>query len=310
MKKFLLNHKLSPTTKLPLFLFILFFTFSCASSLVNTFVGYERSKSGLEKKKIQVDNFEIAYLEGGEGETILLLHGFAGDKEHWTRFARSLTGKYRVIAPDSPPAGESSKIETEDYSILSQTKRLHNFASKLGLKKYHIVGNSMGGSIAGIYTTEYPDEVLTLGLFNSAGVKSPNPSKLSEKLAQGKNPLIVSNEEEFDGLMKFSFVNPPYIPGFFKSEVMRKSAANKKFNEKAFSDIQKDIYLLESRLSKINAKTLILWGESDNIIDVSSVEVFKKGIKNNKVVILEKCGHAPMIELPEESAKHYLEFIK
>jgi pimeloyl-ACP methyl ester carboxylesterase len=253
---------------------------------------------------------DYVYLEGGEGETILLFHGFGGDKEHWTRFSRYLTDKYRVIAPDSPPAGESTKKETEDYGYMSQVKRLHLFAEKIGLKKYHIAGNSMGGHIAGLYATEYPDEVLSLGLINAAGVNSPKPSKLSEKLAKGENPLIVSNEEEFDYLMKFSFVNPPYIPGFFKSEVMKKSAGNKKYNEKVFTDIRKDGNLLEKRLSKIQAKTLILWGDTDNIIDVSSTEVFQKGIKNNKVVILKDCGHAPMIELPEETAKHYLEFIR
>jgi pimeloyl-ACP methyl ester carboxylesterase len=293
-----------------LLLLTLFFSTSCASTLINTFVKYERNKSNLTKKSITVDNHDFVYLEGGEGETILLFHGFAADKEHWTRFSRYLTDKYRVIAPDSPPAGESSKLESEDYGYMSQVKRLHAFAEKLGLKKYHVAGNSMGGHIAGLYAIEYPEEVLTLGLFDAAGVISPKPSKLSEKLAQGQNPLIVNNEEEFDALMKFSFVNPPYIPGFFKSEVMRKSAANKKYNEKVFSDIRRDGNLIESRLSKIKVKTLILWGDTDNIIDVSSTEVFQKGIKNSKVVILKDCGHAPMIELPEETAKHYLEFIR
>lgn len=287
----------------------LFFSTSCASTLINTFVKYERNKSNLTKKSITVDNHDFVYLEGGQGETVLLFHGFAADKEHWTRFSRYLTDKYRVIAPDSPPAGESSKLESEDYGYMSQVMRLHAFAQKLGLGKYHVAGNSMGGHIAALYATEYPDEVLTLGLFDAAGVNSPKPSKLSEKLAKGENPLIVSNEEEFDNLMKFSFVNPPYIPGFFKSEVMRKAAANKKYNEKVFSEIRRDGNLIESRLSKIKAKTLILWGDTDNIIDVSSTEVFQKGIKNNKVVILKDCGHAPMIELPEETAKHYLDFI-
>jgi len=288
----------------------LFFSTSCASTLINSFVNYERNKASLTKKTITVDNFDFVYLEGGEGETILLFHGFGGDKEHWTRFSRYLTDKYRVIAPDSPPAGESTKLESEDYGYMSQVKRLHAFAQKLGLKKYHIAGNSMGGQIAGLYATEYSEEVLSLGLFDAAGVNSRNPSKLSEKLAQGKNPLIVSNEEEFDYLMKFSFVNPPYIPGFFKTDIMRKSAANKKYNEKVFSEIRSDGNLLETRLSKIKAKTLILWGDTDNIIDVSSTEAFQKGIKDNKVVILKDCGHAPMLELPEETAKHYLEFIR
>lgn len=290
---------------------IFLFTFtSCASTLVNTFVRYERNKSNLTKKQVQVENHQITYLEGGEGETILLVHGFGGDKEHWTRFSRYLTGKYRVVAPDLPPFGESTKLDTEDYGVLPQAKRLHSFVEKLGLKKYHLVGNSMGGHIAGIYATEYPEEVLSLGLFDAAGVISPRASKLSEKLAEGKNPLIVTNEEELDGLMKFSFVNPPYIPGFFKKEMLKKSAANKLYNEKVFSQLMKDGNVLEKKLSKVKSKTLILWGDTDNIIDVSSVEVFQKGIKNSRATILKECGHAPMIELPELSAKHYIDFIE
>ncbi|HMV43345.1 MAG TPA: alpha/beta hydrolase [Leptospiraceae bacterium] len=288
----------------------LFTLTSCASTLVNTFVRYERNKASLTKKEIQVENHKIVYLEGGEGETILLIHGFGADKEHWTRMSRYLTDKYRVISPDLPPFGESTKLDSEDYGVLPQAKRVHLFTQALGLKKYHIVGNSMGGHIAGVYTSEYPDEVLSLALFDAAGVTSPNPSKLSEKLKEGKNPLIVSNEEEFDGLMKFSFVNPPYIPGFFKREVMKKAAANKPYSEKVFSKLMQDGNVLEKRLSKIKAKTLILWGDSDNIIDVSSVQVFEKGIVNHKTVILKECGHAPMIELPEESAKQYLNFIQ
>jgi pimeloyl-ACP methyl ester carboxylesterase len=284
--------------------------FACASTIVNTFIKYERYRSNLTKKSIQVENHLFTYLEGGTGtETILLIHGFSGEKEHWTRFSKYLTNKYRVIVPDIPPFGESTKIETENYGITNQVNRLHLFAEKLSLKKYHIVGNSMGGHIAGAYAIEYPDEILSLGLFDAAGVKSPRPSKLSVELASGRNPLIVNSKEEFDSLMKFTFVDPPYIPGIVKSEIANKAIKNRDFYDKVFSEITKKDYSIENKLSKIKAKTLILWGDTDNIIDVSAVEVFEKGISNHQTIIMEKCGHGPMVERPEEAAKHYIDFI-
>ena len=66
---------------------------------------------------------------------------------------------------------------------------------------------------------------------------------------------------------------------------------------------------LEPRLSKIKAKTLILWGDSDRAIDPSAVQVFEREIKNHRTVIMKSCGHVPMLERPEEAARHYLAFL-
>ena len=65
--------------------------------------------AGLVKKEIQVDSHRIVYLEGGQGETVLLLHGFAGNKDNWTYFAEPLIRDYHVVIPDLAGFGESTK---------------------------------------------------------------------------------------------------------------------------------------------------------------------------------------------------------
>ena len=71
-----------------------------------------------------------------------------------------------------------------------------------------------------------------------------------------------------------------------------------------------DFRSLEKELPNIEAQTLILWGDQDKVLDVSSVPVFEKGLKNHKTVIIKDCGHLPMIEKPQETATHYIDFIK
>ena len=145
--------------------------FSFPGILYNYSITSAIKAAGLSKK-IAVDNYFIHYLEGGQGETILLLHGFGADKDSWPRFTESLTENYHVVAVVLPGFGENSKKETDSYSIADQVKRVNRIVETLELKKFHIGGNSMGGAISGKYTVEYPDKVLSLALLNTAGIYS------------------------------------------------------------------------------------------------------------------------------------------
>jgi len=120
-------------------------------------IDLSRSKAGLIKKEIKIDDHNIVYLEGGKGPTILLLHGYTGDKDNWTRFAVYLTKDYHVVIPDIPGYGESSQFMDKLYDLNSQMSHLHKFTQETNLKKFHIAGNSMGGFFAGTYAVRYPD---------------------------------------------------------------------------------------------------------------------------------------------------------
>ena len=94
-----------------------------------------------------------------------------------------------------------------------------------------------------------------------------------------------------------------------KKYFAERAVENKSFNEKIFSDIRSEKNPVEASLSKIKSPTLIIWGDTDRVIHVSSTEVFQKNIKNSKVIILKDCGHSPQIERPEEVASHILQFV-
>jgi len=267
-----------------------------------------RGLGGLSEKSVLVGKHTIVYLEGGGGESVLLLHGFAGDKDNWNLFSRHLTKTYHVIAPDLPGFGESSKIWSDQYTITAQVERVHEFGKKIGLKKIHLVGNSMGGLIAGVYAAAYPDEILTLGLLDPAGVAGREPNEFSRELEKGNNPLIVESVSDYDKLLDFTFFKPPSMPAPLKSYFAEIAVQNKDFNKKVFIEATPGNQL-EIVMTRIHAKTLILWGENDRVLPVSSARVLGKGIENSKVVILKDCGHMPMLEKSKETARHYLEFV-
>ena len=302
-------------SKKAIFLIIAFFLIaiasmlSCASHLYNKYIGDQRRDANLTIKSVDIPDFKIVYAEGGAGDTIILVHGFAGSKDRWLKFAKYFTPKYRVIMPDLPGFGDSSKPENAKYNIMSQVERLNLFAKELKLTKFHLVGNSMGGSIAGNYAATDPQMVKTLALFDAAGVKAPVKSEYVLLLEKGINPLIIKDVNDYDKVLKFVFVKPPEIPSFMKPYLAKQHIEAGPMNKKIFNDIRADILIPESKLNRITAPTLIVWGDSDKLIHISSVPIFEKNIKNSRSVIIKECGHMPMAEKPAEIASIYQDFL-
>ena len=268
------------------------------------------SQAGLIKKEIQVDDHKIVYLEGGKGPTILLLHGYSVNKYHWLNFAPYITKDYHVVIPDIPGYGESSKIENDSYDLSNQVLRLHKFVQAIQLNKFHIAGHSMGGLFAGTYAVRYPEEIISVALFNASGVKALEESKVYKMLEKGENPWAIKDSNDMQRVMALAYVNPPVLPYPIEKVTLETYISNRRFYEKEMKEIIPGSFSLEKDLPKIKAPTLILWGDQDQIVDISSVPVFEKGLKNHKTVIIRDCGHVPIIEKAQETAAQYLDFVK
>lgn len=272
----------------------------------------ERAASGLEYKTVSVDGESWHYLEGGpeSAEVVLLLHGFAGEKDNWTRFLKQLTARYRVIAPDLPGFGESARHSDWDYSLIPQRDRVRGFVQALGLERYHLAGHSMGGHISILYVHEYPTQIISLALFNNGGINSPNESEFMRRLQQGENPLIVRSDEDFKSMMAIVFNEPPFAPWPIKKVLAKRLIANADLNQSIFESMLRDYETdLEPILAAVECPVFILWGDSDNILDVSSVNVMQRALAGADVVIMNDMGHTPMLERPAETAGHYLAFL-
>lgn len=272
----------------------------------------ERQRAGLSLKQISVGDLSIHYYEGGpsSAQTILMVHGFAANKDNWLRFARHLSQDYRVIALDLPGFGASDK-PAGSYDVGTQTERLASVIDALAIEQLHLIGNSMGGHISALYAARYPHRTLSLALLDNAGITSPQPSELMQRLQRGEpNPLVVKSPEDFQRLLDFIFVQPPYLPESLKGYFAEQAIANSAHYDQVFVHLIERYIPLEPELPKIQAPTLIIWGAEDRALHVSSVEVMQPLLRKPSVVILADTGHAPMIERAELTAQHYRAFLQ
>ena len=271
----------------------------------------ERLRAGLGVQEVEVDGIDIGYYDSGpRGDaTLLMIHGFGANRDNWLRFARHFH-QYRVIALDLPGFGTSDKPQDISYDVASQTERLHAFVQALGIARPHLIGNSMGGHIAALYAARYPAEVASLALLDNAGVTPPRQSEMFAMLERGAaNPLVVRKAQDFDALMRFVFVTPPPLPEPLKRHFAEQSMANQQLYDRIFNQLRERYVPLEPELPKIQVPTLVLWGDHDRVLDVSSIEVMQPLLQKPTVVVMKDCGHAPMLERAEETAGHYQAFL-
>ena len=272
-------------------------------------IGLERRLSGLTTHSVTLDGFSTAYLERhGPGPDVLLLHGFAGDKDNWTRFARTIDSNYRVLIPDLPPFGEGTLIEKGDFRVATQVPRVLEFADHMDSKKFHLVGNSMGGHIAALLTLAAPERVLSLTLIDSAGVEPTITTDFVVQAKTGRSLLLLDQPEQFKDLLALTFTKPPYMPQRFQQIFGERLVARRSLYQTVFDDLVVGYQPLETHLANIGTPTLIMWGDDDQVFHPSAAEIFHQGIAGSQIAILE-AGHVPMIELPDQSADMVMAFI-
>lgn len=281
-------------------------------SLATMLINLERSLSGLHRKNLQVGDHRIVYSEGGrpDAEPVVLVHGFNASADSWNRIAAQLSKHYRVIAPDLPGWGASTRIDSASYGYSVQIERLHQFVGQLGLRRFHLVGHSMGGGISARYAATYPDEVLTLGLIAPHGVPEPEQSELFRSVTKGDNWLVVSSMDSFERLMKNLFVKRPFVPRPVLKYMAQQTIRGAEKTQRIFDEIQANNPPLMELLAHIKAPTFIVWGDQDKLVHVSAAELFCRNITNSELLIMKQTGHMPLLENVKQCGAAYIAFLK
>jgi len=273
----------------------------------------ERAAAGLDERHIRVGGLDFAYLEGGKGEPLVLLHGFGANKDHWTRMGKYLTPHFRVIAPDLTGFGESSSAPDGDYTIRTQVRRMSAFLRAMDIASFHLGGSSMGGHIAGVYAAAYPQQVKTLLLLAPGGVVSAQPSDMARRMmAGGSNPLLAENIADFRRTLDFVFYREPFLPRPIKKVLLRKALDRQALYAAIFEQIR-DAWQrepLEDVLQGLGVPTLIIWGARDRVLHVSGAAVLAAVIPEAELAVMRAVGHLPMIEKPRETAEVYRNWLK
>lgn len=267
----------------------------------------ECKQAGLINASVQLSFGNVDYLRSKNTaqpstEAIVMLHGAAADKTSWTRFAKSLGSASLLVIPDLPGHGTSVADINLCYSISAQAVRLKELLSTLGIKRVHLIGNSMGGTIATHLAATSPDLVASLVLIGAAGFEA-SPSWLRQHVAHtGINPMLeLSDASGYRDMMRIGMVAPPYIPGIILSALARVFVSRKAINRKIVEDLMRDLDQTES-LSKIVAPTLIIWGAVDKVEHVDNAQLLHQRLVNSRVIVMDGIGHVPMVEDPKQVA--------
>lgn len=274
-------------------------------------VQIERSRSDLQPKVFTLASGDhMAYLEGGNlsGEPLLLVHGFGGNKDNFTRIARQLDD-YHIIIPDLLGFGDSDKPAKADYHLDAQAKRLHELVQAKGLDAIHIGGNSMGGGISVAYAAMYPQSVKSLWLLDSGGFWSAGMRDEYQDFDPENNPLVINTTEEYFHLYKLVMHKPPYIPKTIQAVFAQENIANRDLQVKILKQIVDDNVEERAKIvAQYQIPTLVVWGTEDKVLRPDTAEVMMRLMPQATLIMMPDVGHVPMVEAVKQSAQDYKAF--
>jgi pimeloyl-ACP methyl ester carboxylesterase len=216
---------------------------------------------------------------------------------------------------DIPGYGLTGAFPDRNYSIDSYVDFLKTFLDSLKIKKCILGGNSLGGGIAWSFAVKYSEMVDKLILIDATGYSS-NSKSLPLAFQVAQTPILKNI---------FTFITPKFIAKasvenvFADKTKVTDTLADRYFeltlregNRQAFIDrfeAKKDSTAYKN-IKSIKQKTLVLWGEKDELIPVDKAYLFHEDLPNDTLVILKNVGHVPMEESPNESLKAVISFLK
>lgn len=236
------------------------------------------------------------YIEEGEGQVLLLLHGLMGALSNWESVIKEFRPKYKVIIP-MLPLYELPLLTT---GVKSLAKYVHRFIKHKNLEQVTLVGNSLGGHIALIHTLNYHEVVKAMVLTGSSG--------LYENSFGGSFP----RRESYDYIkerVEFTFYDPATATKELVDEVFE--TVNDRHRVIRILAIAKSAirHNIGKELYKITIPVCLIWGNNDKITPPDVGAEFHKLLPNSELNLIDKCGHAPMMEQPEEFNRYLSKFL-
>jgi len=268
---------------------------------------------GLIKSSINTVDGRTVFFKGGQGPDMALVHGFGANKENWLALAPRLMRHYTVWIPDLIGFGESDRPSNARFNIAEQADRVVRWLDAVGVKNFHVIGNSMGGYLAGPLAANFENRVLSACLLNPAGVKGAEHTAIGRAFAdEGKIILAPSNFEEYEKVVGLCFNGKaPPMPGFMRKYFGRMSIKNKSLLDRVFMEfVNPDANVsLNEMVEKTTVPLMVVWGDSDQLVHPGGLAVLKQ-IKPEIVdLLLENTGHCPMVDRASRVYKAHLEFM-
>jgi pimeloyl-ACP methyl ester carboxylesterase len=282
-------------------------------------------RSVLEKKYANGDSQFIVLPDGARAhfrdqgprnaQVLLLIHGSNASLFTWEPWVSRLDNTFRVVSVDMPGHGLTGAVPNGDYSQEGMVKFTDEFAAKIGLAKFAIGGNSMGGGIAARYAEEHPERVTHLILVDAGGMPSKQGDHVPLAFRLARIPVVnnlllyitprsIVKEGLNDAFVHKKLISDWMIDRYWDFARMEgtREATLKRFEIPWDSSIK-------DHIGDIKAPTLILWGADDQLIPVEAAHEYHDAIKGSKLIVYPDAGHVLQEDLPDQSAADVRAFL-
>ncbi len=239
---------------------------------------------------------EYQYIDEGTGKTIVLLHGLFGALSNWDAVVKKLSMEYRVLIPMLP----IYDMPIRKAGLEGLTNFVEGFVKELSLKNMNLIGNSLGGHIALIYTLRNSEKVKSLILTGSSG--------LFEDSMGGSFPKR-GNYDYVKEKVQYTFYDPKTATDELIQEVFETTKSTPKCLRIVAIAKSAQRNNMATEITKIKCPTLLVWGLNDTITPPITAHEFNRLIENSELHFIDKCCHAPMMERPEKFNKIAESFI-
>ena len=239
----------------------------------------------MEYEIIKDGNFD--YLEVGEGETLMLCHGLFGALSNFSDLIEKFRHTHKVVVPILP----LFDLDILHTSVAGLEKHIAAFIEYKNYTNIHLLGNSLGGHVALVYILKHPERVKSLTLTGSSGLFENAMGDSYPKRGDYEYIKNKTAQTFYDPAM----ATPALVGEVF--EITKNRIKVIKIIALAKSAIRHN---LGEELSQIQQPTLLIWGNNDIVTPPFVAEEFKKLIPNSQLHFIDKCGHAPMMEVPAE----------
>ncbi len=239
---------------------------------------------------------KFKYIEEGSGETLILLHGLFGALSNFGDLIEYFRRQYKVVVPMLPLL----ELDLLHTSVGGIEKFVHKFIEYKSYSNIHLLGNSLGGHVALLYVLKHPENIKSLILTGSSGLFESGMGDTYPK--RGDYEYIRTKTE-------LTFYDPKMATKELVDEVFEITSNRLKVIKiiaLAKSAIRNN---LGEELNEIKQPTLLVWGNNDTITPPFVGREFNRLIPNSELHFIDKCGHAPMMEVADEFNKILHQFL-
>lgn len=276
----------------------------------------------ISKSTVDLHGTEIVYRHGGDGpETILLVHGMAGSSRVWRQVMPDLARDFRVIAPDLPGHGFSSKGRG-DYSLGAFAAVLRDLLLELEIDRVTVVGHSLGGGVALQLAYQHPEVCGRVALISSGGLgpevgwplrllSSPGAELVLPVLAP---PFVRPLGDKVRGWLAGKGIRADHLDELWLAYASLSDGPTRQAflrTLRSVVDTRGQAVSASSRLHLADQiPSLLIWGDADPIIPAAHGEAAHAAMPGSRLSVLPGVGHFPQTEEPERVVEILTEFLR